>query len=52
MTKISQGLGGSSVVQTLPSMREALGSIPAPKKKRQKKANNFFYLLLPKMFPD
>jgi hypothetical protein len=25
------------VVQRLPSMREALGLIPAPKKKRQKK---------------
>jgi hypothetical protein len=31
------GLGCSSMVQHLPSMREALGSIPAPKKKRQKK---------------
>jgi hypothetical protein len=30
------GLGCSSVVQRLPSMREALGSIQAPKKKRQK----------------
>jgi hypothetical protein len=28
-------LGGT--VQSLPSMREALGLIPAPKKKRQKK---------------
>jgi hypothetical protein len=32
-----QGLGCNSVVQRLPSMREALGSIPEPKKKRQKK---------------
>jgi hypothetical protein len=31
------GLGCSLVVQHLPSMREALGSIPAPKKKGQKK---------------
>jgi hypothetical protein len=31
------GLECSSVVQRLPSMREALGSISAPKKKRQKK---------------
>jgi hypothetical protein len=31
------GLGCSSVVQQLPSMHEALCSIPAPKKKRQKK---------------
>jgi hypothetical protein len=30
-------LGCSLVVQRLPSMCEALGSIPAPKKKRQKK---------------
>jgi hypothetical protein len=30
-------LGCNSVVQSLPSMREALGSIPALKKKRQKK---------------
>jgi hypothetical protein len=30
------GLGYSSVVQPLPNMCEALGSIPAPKKKRQK----------------
>jgi hypothetical protein len=28
------------MVQHLPSMREALGSIPAPKKKRQKKKKN------------
>jgi hypothetical protein len=31
------GLGCSLVVQRLPGMREALGSMPAPKKKRQKK---------------
>jgi hypothetical protein len=31
------GLGCSLVVQRLPSMREALGLIPAPKKKRQNK---------------
>jgi hypothetical protein len=31
------GLGCNLVVQHLPSMREALGSIPAPKNKRQKK---------------
>jgi hypothetical protein len=31
------GLGCSSVVQRLPSMREALGSIPAPKKKEKTK---------------
>jgi hypothetical protein len=31
------GLGCSLVVQRLPSMCEALGLIPAPKKKRQKK---------------
>jgi hypothetical protein len=31
------GLGCSSVVQHLPSMRKALGSIPAPKQKRQSK---------------
>jgi hypothetical protein len=38
--KISKrGLGCSSVVQSLPSMREALASIPAPKKKRQKKTS-------------
>jgi hypothetical protein len=30
-------MGCSLVVQGLPSMREALGSILAPKKKRQKK---------------
>jgi hypothetical protein len=29
------------VVQRLPSMREALGSIPAPKKKRQKEKNTY-----------
>jgi hypothetical protein len=33
------GLGCSSVVQRLPSMNEALVSIPAPKKKRQKKTS-------------
>jgi hypothetical protein len=35
--KQKEGLGCSSVVQRLPSMHEALGSISAPKKKRQKK---------------
>jgi hypothetical protein len=34
-TNITWGLGCSSVVQHLPSMYETLGSIPAPKKKRQ-----------------
>jgi hypothetical protein len=34
------GLGCSSVVQLLPSMCEALGLIPAPKKKRPKKKKN------------
>jgi hypothetical protein len=32
-----KGLGYTSVVQSLPSMLEALGLIPASKKKRQKK---------------
>jgi hypothetical protein len=32
-------LGCSSVVQRLPSIREALGSIPAPKKKKQTNKN-------------
>jgi hypothetical protein len=31
------GLGCSSVTQSFSSMREALGLIPAPKQKRQKK---------------
>jgi hypothetical protein len=35
-----RGLGCSSVVQNLPSMRKALGLIPAPKKKRLKKKKN------------
>jgi hypothetical protein len=30
-----EGLGCSLVVQRLPSMLEALGSIPAPKKKKE-----------------
>jgi hypothetical protein len=33
----NEGMGCSSVVEQLPSMCEALGPIPAPKKKRQKK---------------
>jgi hypothetical protein len=40
----TMGLKCSSVVQHLPIMREALDSIPAPKKKRQKKkkkTNNY-----------
>jgi hypothetical protein len=35
--KENEELGCSSVVQCLPSMLEALDSISAPKKKRQKK---------------
>jgi hypothetical protein len=34
------GLGCSLVVQCLPSMCEALGSIPAPKKTKKKKKKN------------
>jgi hypothetical protein len=37
LRKANPGLGCSSVVQRLPSMSEALGSIPAPKNKTQKK---------------
>jgi hypothetical protein len=40
------GLGCSSLVQRLPSMCEALGSIPAPKNKRQKKKMGLIHLFI------
>jgi hypothetical protein len=52
--KLCRGLGCSSVVQRLPSMQqlpsihEALGSIPAPKKKRQRKKKLCRGIKLPK----
>jgi hypothetical protein len=36
---LNEGLGYSSVIQSLPSMHEALGLIPAPKKRQKKKRN-------------